>query len=155
MTVADELEDFIRDSGLYNLPGGRKTFGERMIGVYRILHDVLHMEGHVCLAGGLHAIYGKHAFRAGIVKQDREEIATLFGPRAEYLAYVFGRTLRPSGIEKGVLVDRLSGCTIVVCPQDLYELRCIEGANLFEQGANLARYRNISRCLKAQLEMAA
>lgn len=118
-----------------------RTLGEHLLNTYKILKQ-FKAEEYVCLAGGLHSIYGTNAFNNAITN-NRKNIASLVGEQTENLIYLFSTINRPAGLDVGQLYDYQTFEKIDVDPLTLYNLRLIEIANLIEQNSPLAQYPNL------------
>jgi hypothetical protein len=118
--------------------GVKRSLGSHLISVYDLL-VASGCDSDVCTAGALHSIYGTGVFKKITIlatTDNRAEIRSRFGVRAERLAYLFHACSRkfPSNIETGLLFDRskrykLPGVTI----EEIQALRLIEAANILDQ----------------------
>jgi hypothetical protein len=118
--------------------GVKRSLGSHLISVYDLL-VASGCDSDVCTAGALHSIYGTGVFKKITIlatTDNRAEIRTRFGVRAERLAYLFHSCSRkfPNNIETGLLFDRskryrLPGVTI----EEIQALRLIEAANILDQ----------------------
>lgn len=149
-----DLIGFLDKHGCFAIKHSGETLGDHLMNVYRILRSLGAPET-VCLAGGLHSIYGTNAFQRQTIS-NRDEIRHEFGRSTERLAYIFGRIDRPKALEEvpttgGILLDRETEEPFQVSAADVWALRLIEAANLLEQDGNLSAYPEISdtmeRCL--------
>lgn len=132
----NDLLLFLTSVGCFETNHSCRSLGDHLINTYKILQKVNAPEA-VCLAGGLHSIYGTNVFtKSTFTHNDRGLIAKKFGPRAEYLAYLFSIIDRPKCLESGDVGFYISA-------DDLSDLRMIEVANLFEQGSNVALFPQI------------
>lgn len=118
-----------------------RTLGVHLLNTYKILKK-FNVNHDVCLAGGLHSIYGTNIFKNGIT-QDRDNIKKLVGEKTENLIYLFSTINRPSGLDTGELFNYQTFDKIEVDEETLYNLRLIEIANLLEQNSPLNIYPNL------------
>jgi hypothetical protein len=142
-----DLIGFLDRHGCFGIKHSGETLGDHLMNTYRILRSLGAPET-ICLAGGLHSIYGTNAFQRQTI-DDRDKVKQEFGPTTERLAYIFGRISRPKSLEEiagtgGILHDRLTGEPFKVSAADVWALRLIEAANLLEQDGNLSAYPEIS-----------
>ena len=118
--------------------GVKRSLGSHLISVYDLL-VASGCDSDICTAGALHSIYGTGVFKKITIlasTDNRAEIRSRFGIRAERLAYLFHACSRkfPNNIETGILFDRskryrLPGVTI----EEIQALRLIEAANILDQ----------------------
>ena len=129
-----------------------RTLGDHLIGTY----DILKQKGcddHVCLAGGLHSVYGTNVYQKQLIRiNNRQFIKECFGEDTENLVWIFHSIARPKALQEIVL----SECHIYFIPSSINdgdffhisqkeykELCLIEYANLVEQGSNADRFSRI------------
>lgn len=122
-------------------PGPPVLLGVHLLGVYDML-VAAGAEPDVCLAGGLHSVYGTNRFK-GCKPSDarRAAVRAAFGDAVERLVFLFSTVNRPRGLDNGVPTDSASGQPAAVSPAELRALRLVEAANLLDQdhGAELRR----------------
>ena len=83
-----------------------------------------HLNDTICLAGGLHSVYGTSSYKNGCLDTDSRLVANTFGEDVDYLVKLFSSLDRPKDLIDGNgLYER-----------DLFFMRCIESANLYDQG---------------------
>eukprot|EP01041_Mallomonas_annulata_P012460 gene12460-26210_t len=91
----------------------------------------------ICLAGGLHSIYGTSVYKSvlhEISDERRENVRKIFSFRVERLVYLFHICNRPRDLNNGQLYNRYTNEIISnISEQDIYDLCCIEGANFIDQ----------------------
>jgi len=137
------LHDFLKEIQADEVPHSGRSLMNHLLGTYGILKK-WDCEEFVCLAGGLHSIYGTNVFkRESLSIEARPRVRHLFGEDAERLAWQFGTINRPKAIEIGFGIDRRRNTEIILKEPDLKSLRLIEAANLLEQGASLDSWPNI------------
>lgn len=107
---------------------------------------------HVCIAAGLHSVFGTNIFTDPIFKlADKDIIVSEFGEKAFELAALFSIIDRPStletpeGFEDGKYHIKMNnGNTVAMDEETFNELRLIEGANLTDQETlDKEKYPNI------------
>lgn len=148
------LTDFLTEIGAFDTKHSGRTLGDHLLGTYELLREFGCPE-HVCLAGGIHSVYGTAAFKTQTIGfADREKVAAIFGADAERLAYLFCVASRPKGLEQSDLFDHRTGEPLDVLSEELLALRLIEAANLIEQDSGLDHLPVIQRTLEKHLELA-
>lgn len=134
------LRHALEDVGAFKTAHSGRPLAEHLLNTY----DLLTQAGcsrDVCLAGGLHSIYGTSAFRH-VSTTDRSPIIERFGAEAERLVHLFSTIDRPR-----VLEDDLAAS---IDAPTLHGLRLIEAANLIEQGESLAAFPHIAKVWRDQ-----
>ena len=130
----------------------RRHLMDHLLGTFELL-DAWGCDRQICLAGGLHSIYGTNLFpKESLQATARLAVASAFGAEAERLAWIFGSIDRPLAIERGYGSDRRRNVDVSLNPNDLMKLRLIEAANLLEQGGSLDRWPNIKGAMLQQVE---
>ncbi len=153
VTAEDPARDRLRKAltkiGANNTPHSGRNLLDHFLGTYDLLKQ-WGCESNVCLAGGLHSIYGTNVFKKiTITEEHRPAVRKHFGEAAERLAWLFGSLSRPRALEDGVLVDRRSGVELIISNDDLESLRLIEAANLLEQGGSLDSWPRIRATMES------
>jgi SM-20-related protein len=117
------LASFLECIGATRLKHNKGTLADHLIRTFHLLkasgaNDIL------ALAGGLHSVYGTNAFKHPCVDKDDKRIYTMFGAEVDRIVRLFSTVDRPSSLESpdGSLNET-----------DLFLLRCIECANLYDQ----------------------
>lgn len=126
-------------------PGPPVLLGVHLLGVYDRL-IAAGAETGVCLAGGLHSVYGTNRFK-GCKPSDtrRAAVRAAFGDSVERLIFLFSTVNRPRGLDKGAPTDSASGLPVNVSPAELRSLRLIEAANLLDQDLGTELHRDYPR----------
>lgn len=135
MTDRELLQDTLEELGAFKTKHSGRTLSEHLLNTY----DMLVQSGcsrDVCLAGGLHSVFGTNAFRHKSTT-DREMIAKRFGSDVERLVAIFSSQDRPRCWELEFLTW--------LDASDMHNLRLIEAANLIEQGESLKRFPRIEK----------
>jgi hypothetical protein len=139
------LISFLQQTGTDSTKHTGRSLMDHLVGTYDILKEWKCTES-VCIAGGLHSIYGTNVFtKQSLSEKDRPMVRRKFGIEAERLAWLFGILNRPKAIENGFGIDRRNSCEIILSKNDIFRLRFIEAANLIEQGFSLDSWPNIKR----------
>lgn len=150
------IEGFLESIGARELGHTDRTLFEHLLGTFDLLRD-WECEPEVCVAGGLHSIYGTNAFTHGCIAWDeREAVEQVVGPKAARLIRLFHSTNRPRAIlaafESCTLVDRHSGESMATNRDELRDLLAIECANLVEQGEGMGLLRGLANLPLAEAQ---
>jgi hypothetical protein len=149
-SARQKLTDILILVGADTTPHSGRSLLHHLIGTYDLLKEWGCAE-QICVAGGLHSVYGTNVFRKQSLNESaRGAIRNLLGSEAEELAWLFGCLNRPRAIEDGIGFDRRGNSKIVINDLILPKLRLMEAANLIEQGARLDGWPKIMRCLIEQ-----
>jgi SM-20-related protein len=118
-----------------------RLLSEHLANTYNLLKK-LNIPEYVCVAGGIHSIYGTNAFKTATfdIDQHRHKIQEYYGEQAEHLAYLFCSINRPECLETGIATNWRTKQPIELTAQELEYLRLIEAANLIEQKNGIADY---------------
>lgn len=134
----EKVSSFIKELGTMNVisrAGG--NMHDHLISCYNELYRRGNTED-VCIAGGLHALYGSRTAKNAFLdpKKQSGAIREVFGERVEGLVYLCSIIARPEGLidaetnSKSAFVKLFNGEDLVV-PLDLYDdLMLIEAANM-------------------------
>ncbi len=117
------LNDFLIEIGADKKPHKHGSLKDHLMRTFHLLKTV--GAGDVlALAGGLHSVYGTNAYKNAVLKKDSQLVSDRFGSEVDRLVRLFGTMDRPRVLESpdGTLTDL-----------DLFLLRCIECANLYDQ----------------------
>ena len=117
------LNTFLTQIGATQKKHKRGTLADHLLRTFHLLKDV-GAGDIVALAGGLHSVYGTNAFNKPCLDKESTQVSELFGSEVDRLVRLFSEIDRPSCLENpdGTLSDL-----------DLFLLRSIECANLFDQ----------------------
>jgi hypothetical protein len=128
---------------------------QHLVGTWQLLNQ-WHMPQPVCVAGLCHSLYGTNVFRVSVLHRpsDRRRLASIIGPRAEHLVYLFSLIDRPRAL---LSVDKradkvgikVSGArsVVAVSKRTYISLLAIELANLIEQGSQWPFLEKLYRLL--------
>jgi SM-20-related protein len=117
------LDEFLKHVGADKKPHKHGTLREHLLRVFHIIRSV--GAGDVlALAGGLHSVYGTNAYTNACIPFSDSQVKEKFGPEVDRLVRLFSQLNRPRVLETpdGSLGDK-----------DLFLMRCIECANLYDQ----------------------
>jgi SM-20-related protein len=117
------LSEFLNEVKANEKPHKVGSLKDHLLRVFHILkgngaNDIL------ALAGGLHSVYSTGSYRIACLPYTSENILETFGPEVDRIVKLFSTTDRPKALETpdGTLNE-----------VDLFLLRCIECANLYDQ----------------------
>lgn len=130
------LRNFLTQIGATQKKHKTGTLADHLLRCFHLLKDV--GAGDIlALAAGLHSVYGTNAFKKQSISKDDTIVADMFGAEVDRLVRLFSTIDRPKCLENpdGSLSDL-----------DLFLLRSIECANLFDQDElNADTYPNLHR----------
>ncbi|MBL8849697.1 MAG: hypothetical protein JNG89_08430 [Planctomycetaceae bacterium] len=131
---------FLGTLGIDDVPhSGQKGFLAHLIGVYKDL-DAWGCDRDLCRAGLFHSIYGTEMFRRwALPLERRDEVKSLIGERAEWIAYVnclmdrstFDALLQSDGPYR--IRNRESGEIMEMTRRDFDDLVCLHLCDWLEQ----------------------
>jgi hypothetical protein len=141
----ERLSQWLVGRGALKFDHANGSLHDHLMRCYQLLED-RKCPPHVCLAGGLHSIYGTNAFPKQLIASDaanRSRVAAVCGREAEALAYMFSVLDRPKALEDSfrcvqalkVPVRLRYDQNAEITWEMLTDLRLIECANLADQGA--------------------
>lgn len=117
------LDGFLKDLGADKRPHKDGSLKDHLIRTFHLLKSV--GAGDVlALAGGLHSVYGTNAYRHACLQLSDTKVKDTFGEEVDRIVRLFNAANRPAVLENpdGSLNET-----------DLFLLRCIECANLYDQ----------------------
>jgi hypothetical protein len=130
------LKNFLVQIGATQKKHKKGTLADHLLRTYHILKDV-GANDILALAGGLHSVYGTNVFKKQSIDKNSTVVSDMFGPEVDRIVRLFGSVDRPNCLENpdGTLSEL-----------DLFLLRSIECANLFDQDELTAdKYPNLKR----------
>lgn len=130
----DQLQRFLQDAGADQARHGQRRLSQHLLSVYDRLRERGASDG-VCLAGGLHSIFGTTIYRHGVLRWDHDQalISTLFGTECLTTISDFKSLPRPQCLETYLESGRRPRTDITA--ERLNILCSIEAANLADQGS--------------------
>ena len=119
------LISFLKDIGADKLPHKSGSLYDHLLRTYHIIKSI-GMNDILALAGGLHSVYSTNYYKTACLPFTSDRIAETFGPEVDRLVRLFCTIDKPNVLENpdGSLSEL-----------DLFLLRCIECANLYDQQA--------------------
>jgi SM-20-related protein len=121
--VEAQLKGFLLAIGANQKPHKNGSLMDHLMRTFMLLKGV-NLSDSIALAGGLHSVYGTSSYKNGCLPADSTLVADTFGEDVDYMVRLFGLLDRPDDLKDG---SRLS-------ERDLFLMRCIEVANLYDQG---------------------
>ena len=135
---------------------------DHLLAVFDILVNA-GCDKHVCIAAGLHSIYGTNIFnKIAIIPspENRNRISAIFSIESENLAYLFHIIDRPHCLErfqlKNLFKNRITSQEFQISYHDIHNLLLIEASNLIDQSPFnqlIKRFPNIMNFWKRQLRV--
>lgn len=116
------LKAFLTDLGAFQKPHKNGSLGNHLLRVFGLMKSV-GADDTLALAGGLHSVYGTNAYKNACLPHTSTKVAEIFGPDVDRLVRLFSTLNRPRDLDHG---SRLNEA-------DLFLMRCIEAANLYDQ----------------------
>ena len=126
--VEDVLKGFITDLGAFQKPHKNGSLADHLLRVYGLMKSA-GANDTLAIAGGLHSIYGTSAYQNACLPLDSKDVENVFGPEVDRLVRLFCKLKRPADLAP----NRDDKCT-PLSEEDLLFMRCIEAANLYDQG---------------------
>lgn len=147
----EKLSNFLISVGANKHKHSRGSLHDHLVRNYSILKDK-ECDKDLCLAAGLHSIFGTNAFSKTVLSHDQSDlIRDNFGEKAESLALMFGMIERPKTLETPeeiaedhVMVLMRNGDIHPISKSMFRDLRVMECANLIDQkGLKPDRHQNL------------
>lgn len=159
-TARDFLQQFLIDIGADKLKHSSRFLINHLLNVY----DRLSVHGYsedVCLAGGLHSIFGTTIYKTKALADDKHDMLTeKFGEKVVHLVDLFKSIKRPWCLENALIEKDSEGShahivelntdkyeSIILNDYELDSLCAIEAINLDDQGS-VHKYDHLSRLIK-------
>ena len=117
------LKEFLLAIGANQKPHKNGSLMDHLMRTFMLMKSANLMDD-LCLAGGLHSVYGTSSYKNGCLLEDSTLVADTFGGDVDYLVRLFSGLNRPDDLKDG---SKLSD-------RNLFFMRCIEVANLYDQG---------------------
>lgn len=117
------LKNFLLNIGANQKPHKNGSLMDHLMRTFMLMKSANLNDG-ICLAGGLHSVYGTSSYKDGCLPHDSTLVADTFGEDVDAAVRLFGSLNRPDDLKDD---SRLSEV-------ELFLMRCIEVANLYDQG---------------------
>jgi hypothetical protein len=144
------LISFLAQLGTFRTAHSRASLASHLLGTYGLL-TLAGQPAALCLAGGLHSIYGTNVFQRSTLdsakQQQRQVVIAQFGNEAEMFAFLFHSINRPRGLEDPTQLRRwkapssldpqLQEEPLALTAEQLRALQLLEAANFVEQDLSL------------------
>lgn len=117
------LSDFLSTIGAAQKPHKKGSLKDHLMRTFHLLKSA-GASDDLCIIGGLHSVYGTNKFKNACLSLESDSVELAFGKKVDKLVRLFASINRPAVLETpdGTLSDR-----------DLFLLRCVECANLYDQ----------------------
>jgi hypothetical protein len=122
LPTKERLHNFLRQIDAHKKPHKDGPLIGHLMRTYDLLVK-MRLPEELCLAGGLHSVYGTSTYKNVTIKEDSTLVADTFGPVVDRFARLFHSLNRPNDLKDGSYLS----------PADLFAMRCIEVANLQDQ----------------------
>jgi len=119
------LEVFLKEIGADRMEHGNGTLHEHLMGTFLLLRD-MKAEDDICLAGGLHSVYGTSAYKTKTIDTKSTIVRDMFGENVDRYVRIFSTMNRRLLLSEN---DESVGLQM----EDLMAMRQIEIANMMEQ----------------------
>lgn len=136
LPTEERLYNFLRQIGAHQKPHKDGALIGHLMRTYEQMVG-LGLPEALCLGGGLHSVYGTSTYKNAPLTMDSTVVADTFGAEADGYARMFHNLKRPDDLKDGS----------PLAPADLYAMRCIETANLYDQN-ELHYYPHLVEFLK-------
>lgn len=124
MYPAEEiLKSFLTEVGAFQKPHKDGSLGNHLLRVFHLMKSV-GIGDVLAVAGGLHSVYGTHSYKNACLNIESKRVRETFGPEVDRLVRLFSSLKRPDDLLDGSSLEE----------KDLFLMRCIEVANLYDQG---------------------
>jgi hypothetical protein len=148
----EKLSSYLYNAGATKFRHKDGSLHDHLVRTYQIL-EKRGFDTDVCLAGGLHSIFGTNAFKEKLFQMEQiREVEAEFGQKAVAGAVLFSMIARPGTIDSPVAVydDRVVvksniGLELTIGREAHNTLMAIECANLIDQEVFLDDYSNLNQ----------
>jgi len=124
MYPAEEiLKSFLTEVGAFQKPHKDGSLGNHLLRVFHLMKSV-GIGDVLAVAGGLHSVYGTQSYKNACLNVESKRVRETFGPEVDRLVRLFSSLKRPDDLLDGSSLEE----------KDLFLMRCIEVANLYDQG---------------------
>lgn len=137
-----KLAQFLVDIKADQMPHMKGTLKDHLMRTFHALKS-LKISHEICLAGGLHSVFGTVHYKNPALPLESTWVADAFGKEVDRLVRLFCWLPRPACFETGEGLD-------MITQQDVFAMKCIEVANLYDQGG-LSRFPSLQEFNKTVL----
>jgi SM-20-related protein len=128
-----KLLDFLTKIGADKMPHKKGSLLDHLYRCYHLAKN-MGLDLTIALSAGLHSVYGTNAFEHKLLDFSSKDVEDTFGYDVDELVRLFHSIDRPKVLEEGA----------EFLGKHLFALRCIEVANLYDQGELLPKdYPNL------------
>ena len=117
------LREFLKKIGANQMPHKNGSLMDHLLRTFHLMKSA-GIGDTLALAGGLHSVYGTNAYKNACLQWENDLVGRVFGGEVDRLVRLFSRLDRPTALMDGSNLDE----------KDLFLMRCIEVANLYDQG---------------------
>jgi hypothetical protein len=150
-TPREDLKKALLEAGADKHFHSGRLLSDHLLGTYDLL-KTWECEEAVCLAGGLHSIYGTNTYSTETLSEVyRPRVQQRFGEEAERLAWLFGSLERRKAFEGGITINRRNNTSMIIEAHDFHSLMLIEAANQMEQGKSLEQLPDVRKAMGEQI----
>lgn len=121
-SLDNKLDTFLESIGTKNMPHRNERLYDHLMRTYFLVKDTF-KDDTIALIGGLHSVYGTTAYKNKCLPYESTLIKDTFGDKVNKYVRMFGSINRQ-------LLEEPDGS---INDEDLYILRCVEVANLYDQ----------------------
>lgn len=125
------LKAFLLSIGANQKPHKNGTLMDHLLRVFHLMKSV-GIGDILAVAGGLHSVFGTSSYKDACLPWESTLVLDSFGDEVDRIVRLFAAIKRPDDLRDGSPLPE----------QDLFLLRCIETANLYDQG-ELADYPHL------------
>lgn len=117
------LKAFLINIGANQKPHKNGSLMDHLVRVFHLMKSV-GIGDILAVAGGLHSVFGTNAYKDACLPWESTLVQESFGDEVDRIVRLFARLNRPQDLMDGSPLSE----------QDLFLMRCIETANLYDQG---------------------
>jgi hypothetical protein len=121
-SIDTKLDTFLESIGTKNMPHKEGQLYDHLMRTYFLIKHTF-KDDTIALVGGLHSIYGTSAYKNKCLPYESTLVKDTFGDKVDKYVRMFGSINRQ-------LLEKPDGS---INDEDLYILRCVEVANLYDQ----------------------
>jgi len=155
----ERLSSWLFNHKATDLPHANGSLHDHLVRTYQLLEDK-GIEKEICLAGGLHSVFGTKYYQNSLIPVTHKDyITNQFGDKVSNLVLLFYQIDRPDVLENPTmegseyLLRTVNGPSLNVSEEDFVALRLIECANLIDQESlDINKYPNLHAFWNSQLQ---